>query len=410
LAVLSGAAIALATLTPAEAGAYGSPFCIICGELGAVDVVLNILLFMPYGFGFGLADLRWRRAIGLTIATTAAIEFLQFSVVAGRDASLGDVLMNSIGGSLGYLLAVHIDSIVRPEVAAKRVLIMAWGAVVVGIQLLGAYALVPALPALPYYGQIARDLGADLLPFPGAVVAPVIGRDTIRNSGVAPDRVRDALASGAAASATVVPVGCNIELSDIIHIADGGQREVFILAQDHADLVYGIRTGAERLRLRGMRYALRDVFGTGECSPNNDTIAITAASGPRAIVLRAEHRGGRRQELDVQPHVAASWQLFAPWQPYIDGGSSDKLITALWLAVLFAPLGYWLAFGMSHQRLARAGVSLLAIAGVALWGAPALFGFGRAPLIDWMSVFAGAVLGWLLAQVVTTRSWPASDA
>jgi glycopeptide antibiotics resistance protein len=67
----------------------------------------NVILFMPLGF---LAPLRWRRldsVLGILIGSTAfsvSIELLQLVLPARRQASLTDVLMNVVGGALGYVL------------------------------------------------------------------------------------------------------------------------------------------------------------------------------------------------------------------------------------------------------------------------------------------------------------------
>jgi glycopeptide antibiotics resistance protein len=78
---------------------------------GAVDVFLNVLLFIP--FGFGLAEsLRERgrsraAALGLALVAGAAlsytVELLQFFIPM-RDSGWGDVVTNSTGSALGSLV------------------------------------------------------------------------------------------------------------------------------------------------------------------------------------------------------------------------------------------------------------------------------------------------------------------
>jgi VanZ family protein len=78
---------------------------------GLPDAFLNVLLFVP--FGFGLAEkLRergksWAATLGLTLAAGAllsyAIEFLQIYIPA-RDSGWEDVLTNSTGSTFGFLL------------------------------------------------------------------------------------------------------------------------------------------------------------------------------------------------------------------------------------------------------------------------------------------------------------------
>src|SRR2546422_9314486 len=100
LLALTLIAIAVMTLYPAPddvvAVERATFWCLICGELGLVDVLLNLLLFVPYGVALFLLGIPWRKASILILASTIAIELLQLTMVSGRDASLSDVLTNSL--------------------------------------------------------------------------------------------------------------------------------------------------------------------------------------------------------------------------------------------------------------------------------------------------------------------------
>lgn len=72
------------------------------GSLALVLLVLNVVIFVPAGFFGGLANLEWRRTVALVFATSIGIELLQLSLLAGV-ASLDDVLLNALGGGLGFL-------------------------------------------------------------------------------------------------------------------------------------------------------------------------------------------------------------------------------------------------------------------------------------------------------------------
>src|SRR3712207_2032131 len=89
---LALAFVAVATLTPTPGTPPTPPTCIVCGRVGGVDVLLNVLLFVPLGLGLRLAGLSRWRALALAGLTTLGIESLQFAVVTGRDASLSDLL------------------------------------------------------------------------------------------------------------------------------------------------------------------------------------------------------------------------------------------------------------------------------------------------------------------------------
>lgn len=97
-AVLLG--IALITLRPKpDATIRGCRWCVACGEFGTLDRLLNIALFAP--FGALLVRLRgWsRRDVALIAAALSiGIELAQLHWVAGRDASLSDVVGNTFGG------------------------------------------------------------------------------------------------------------------------------------------------------------------------------------------------------------------------------------------------------------------------------------------------------------------------
>src|SRR5690242_1964031 len=80
-------------------------------DAGPLDVFLNVLLFVPYGFG--LAELLRERGkprvavLGITCLAGAllsyAVEILQFYIPM-RDSGWGDVITNSTGSVLGLLV------------------------------------------------------------------------------------------------------------------------------------------------------------------------------------------------------------------------------------------------------------------------------------------------------------------
>ena len=75
----------------AAAVAETSPWCIVrCGDLGLLDIILNVLLFLPLGIGLGLLG-RTRAAVAIGFLYSVAIELTQLFLIAGRDASLRDV-------------------------------------------------------------------------------------------------------------------------------------------------------------------------------------------------------------------------------------------------------------------------------------------------------------------------------
>ncbi|MEI2720453.1 MAG: VanZ family protein [Gemmatimonadales bacterium] len=106
LVLVSLAVIALTTLraNPSQLDRVAETAwtCLVCGDAGTTDVLLNLLLFAPLGVG-----LRWRgwsggRAVLAICLLTLAIEGTQAFALAGRDATISDVLANSLGGAIGW--------------------------------------------------------------------------------------------------------------------------------------------------------------------------------------------------------------------------------------------------------------------------------------------------------------------
>jgi VanZ family protein len=118
------------------------------------DVILNIVIYAPFGF---VAALAFRRKFSRPMAAAAAALLgLIFSVsmellqvyVPGRDPSLSDVLTNTIGSAAGALLAIWFEADVRRlgERRASR-----FGAA--AVLLLLAWAVVQLYPFFPAIGR-----------------------------------------------------------------------------------------------------------------------------------------------------------------------------------------------------------------------------------------------------------------
>ncbi len=137
-------------------------YCVVCGEAGAADVILNLLLFFPLGLALRALDWPWWRAALVMTAFTIGIETTQAHLLIGRDGTLGDVLTNSIGGLLGWTALPLLQAIAQPTRRTARIgtaVILVWMA---SLWSGSVVALQPAATkAAPWIGQ-------QLEPSPGA--------------------------------------------------------------------------------------------------------------------------------------------------------------------------------------------------------------------------------------------------
>src|SRR4051812_49397465 len=244
LAIAALAAILAVTLVPNSEPPRSEHFCLICGTRGGVDAVLNVLLFMPMGLGLGLAGVRATRAIASMATLSAVIEAAQFFFISGRDATIGDVLMNAVGGALGFFFAVHIGTLIFPARRKAVALAMSWSATWIVLQIISSYGFAAAIPRSQYYGQLARRLG-DFEVFRGKVLSASVGNEAVADGKLLNTaHIRELLQTGAELHAVFTAAKGAGRLSPIVRIADDQQREVALLAQNREGLVYGVRTGA----------------------------------------------------------------------------------------------------------------------------------------------------------------------
>jgi glycopeptide antibiotics resistance protein len=108
-AIACTALIFVATLTPEpEVHGIGSDW-----PYWPFDIVQNLVLFAPLGASLFLTTRSHAKSIALGAALSAAVEMLQLHVIRGRDASLVDLVSNTLGTAAGSLFAAAVDTFLR---------------------------------------------------------------------------------------------------------------------------------------------------------------------------------------------------------------------------------------------------------------------------------------------------------
>jgi hypothetical protein len=385
--VLAAGAIALLTLWPqpelAPMSAATPVWCIVCGSQGVSDVILNILLFVPFGAGLGVAGVRTRTAMLVAVAATFTIELLQLEVVAGRDASVSDLLTNTLGAATGLWLGRRWRGIVLPAPAAARRLAMLWSALVVVVATLTAAAVAPSMPAPPYWGQWTPELGG-FVQHPGRVTAATVDAIPVPHGRLrASDVLADSLADGELRVNVTAEAGPPTRgLAPLFRVVDGHGNQALLVAQLGRDLYVETGTRAERLRIGAVSLLVPDAITA------RGATAITAESDRRGYRVTVSGPAGNARVHTVSRSVTWGWAILLPFVDRIDG--RRRLLDALWMAGLMLPLGWWAARGLGPGPGALLGGGAL---GAALAAVPAAAGLTPAGLAAWAGGAAGFVVG-----------------
>jgi len=397
LTLVAFGTIAWFTLRPspedAEAAAR-SPFtCLFpCEDQSLRDAILNVILFVPLGFALRLW-LPAGRAWLLTLLTTCAIEFTQYSWLLGRDASLRDILTNSLGGAIGVALVSHWRPLLLPDRRESRRLAAVGGGLWLVIVTATAWLVRPSLPASTYWGQWAPELG-QFDTWRGTLLdARVQGSRmaTGRMSNSAPVRAQ-LLSDSVLVEARIVTGPAPEQVAPIASMFDSEQREIFVLGQRGHDLVFRIRTGIRAIEMGSPMLTLDGVLGAP-----GDTLHVFGGVMHGHWVLAAEDRDARR-ELRLPFSAGILWTGLMPFGLYLD--AHLLWLNGLWLGGLLFPVGYWL------RRTGAAPRTMLAIAlsaGLALGAVSLLAGLALPQLAEWGGTFLGMPAGWLVARAAAGR-------
>ena len=394
--------VLLVTLYPAhdqiDTAAGTSIWCLVCGELGLVDVTLNTILFIPLGLGLGLLRVPWVRALLIIVITTLTIEVLQLSLVVGRDASLSDLLTNSFGGMAGLALGRHWRRLLFPPPGTSlRVAIlgaMAW----LGVQGFTAFALQRVLPRSVYYGQWAPAL-ANFEQFTGQVVS--VRLDTIPLPGMRladSDEVRKTLlATGSALEVRALSGQPTADVAPIFSIFDDRQREIVLLGQDGRDLIFRVRTRTSPLGLRSPALRLADALP----SVPDTRIELRARYTPGHYQLDAEI-GGSSHSRDLALSASWGWTFLLPFDHAF--GAEMPWLTVLWVGGLLLPIGYYAGrSAISGGPIAVSVLLLMLAAGLVL--IPALAGFALWHPLEWAAGILGSLSGFHLGRSSRAKRW-----
>jgi hypothetical protein len=400
LAVAGLLAIAAATLTPTDdprrAALLTPLLCLICGDQGTADVANNLLLFLPFAIGLRLTGTSWRRTVAAAAAISFSVETLQLLVITGRDASLSDVLTNTTGSAIGAAFGGILPGIAAPS-PARAVRLLAVGLVApLALLVPWAWLLGADMPRGRLMSRWAHESpGLDV--FDGRVHAVRLNGRAMPTNGIPADagRLREEVAGGTVDLEADVVSGAPIAYNSWIYMFRVRSRGAVTLGQLRRLAVFAVPSRGLRFRFYQPEVALVDGFPTEAGIP----VALRATERGRELVLSSTY-GGRTRTVAMGITPAYGWILLSPFH---FGGGVERWLTALGLAALYFPAGYWAA---SIGRPARAAAGLVAGIGLTLLGLSPIAGLAPAPWTEWLGALAGAALGWAVRRAAAYLETP----
>lgn len=352
----------------------------VCGDRGTADVLVNILLFLPFGAALTVTGVPLSRCVLGGALLSAGVEFAQL-YIPGRDPSLGDVVSNTLGSGLGVLLVATASRWFLPAGPRATRLSRAAALAAAALCHVTGWLLAPAPPQPPYVALWTPNLGR--LQWYRGRVHDVTLRDVTLPAGPIANSatMRELLRAfrGFALHVRAIAGPRTGRLGGFLVIEGELGRELLLIGPDRDDLVFRFRTRAVALHLRldapdiRLPNALRSVTA-------GDTLAITVrgSRGRYTMTANASQADG------LGFTVASGWGFLL--YPETLPAWFKTLCSFLWLAALWAPAGFW------ARTRGDAWVIVSAMA-LGLLGAPAVTPLCVTPLLQWAAAAIGGLAG-----------------
>lgn len=399
LVAASLALIASMTLWPTQSFVVTPTFCIFCGTLGGVDFVLNVILFIPFGISLRWATGRWQSAAIIGVVTTLVIETLQARLIAGRDASLGDLLANTLGTALGAWIAIEVLRWLNSSSLAARKYAGTFGILATAMVCASAWLLQPIPPRYPDWVQWT-PVRPNMDVFQGRLLAVHLNERPIHSTEMLlPPQVLDTSRRLTVRALLGAPIAPTKRQAFIVRIANPTE-EGFSLTQWREAVAFRTKLAAARLKLRPIRVGLADALAVSNQGTPGTTTEITATSSPEALTVSRLHPSGNTS-VTLRRTIGLAWALFVPWDFALDPRWWPA--NAFWLGALVLPVSFF--------TLRSGGTARGASRRIAWWPLPVVLatlvavpitGLGTLSIGEWCGVVAGIAAGLILERSTAT--------
>jgi hypothetical protein len=365
------------TLWPTATGRHnGWQWCLLCGERGSGDALLNIALFVPLAVVLTLGGRGPWATLLAAMLLSAGVELAQLAS-PGRYATLGDIVFNTLGAGVGILLVLSLPWwLLPPRRRAARLSLAA--SLLLALVVAGTGRLLePLPPRSTYFGMWTPDLRS-LQRYEGRVLRASLG-DLALDPGRRTDS--DSLRALVLARAPIAVEGVAgpppTTLAPVIAVYDEHRREVLLVGAVGEDLVFRYFTRAMGLGFDQPTLRLPGAFAA---TAVGDPFAARVVTDGRGFCL--EVNAARRCGLGYSAGDGWGLLIFAESFPL----ALKRFLSSAWLLALAFPLGFW---GRRRRESALAlaiGVGTLALL-------PAYVGLVPTPAAVWAGAGAGLLLG-----------------
>lgn len=381
--------VAVTTLIPlpqqTAASAATPLWCLVCGEYGGVDVLNNILLFLPLGIGLRLAGISTLRAVMLGSLLSLTVELLQLTIIPGRDASLSDVLTNTSGTWVGAMAAQHRALLVVPSPRQARFLALVAGLTWLTVLATTAVLLRPWAP-----NEIVGVAWARVIPgrppFDGSVTAAVVSGFAVHNAPQPVAGLAETLRQGDVHLKVRLVSGSHAAVwSPVFEVRKKG-GSVMSLEAVGRDLAFQPPMRSSRVRLRRPALRLEGALPSRPGVP----LQVTAGVNRNSLAASWSVAGGDMSRSVQVLGPSLGWSLITPVHHAL--GREARWITGLWIMGWLAVIACWSA-GWTAGALPKA-TSLAFLLTMGLAVIPRVFGYPVSHWTEWLAGAAGVGIGY----------------
>lgn len=385
---IAAALVLVATLYPMEAPVDGGNIsCLLCGERGLADAIVNVILFIPLGAAAALMGRSTLAALALGAALSGSVELAQMTLIPGRDASIGDLIFNTVGAAAGVAVVktswwwLGYDHIRASRLSLVAAILAA--AVIASTGLLfvpeapeGAYIVMwrPVLKHLDHYAAPVRS-------------ATVGGYSILPGRIEEPTRLRELVRAGAPLRVVGVAAPRTSRQAAMFTIHDELNREVILIGPDRDDLVFRVRMRSASAWLD--HPDLRVVGGWRELTPGSE-ITVTARRSGRDYCVGF----GSQPPCGRGFAAGMGWALFLyneRWPAWL-----HSALSIFWLGMLGFPVGFW-------ARRRWESLCALVVLAATIIAVPIWVGLLETPARQVLGGVVGIGLGIALARVIVVN-------